>query len=739
MTRKLSRNYSRSVIPFVIALIAFVAPAQTPGGGQRSAQHAIAPARQDNGAPAQAVLPLPLPDAGNSGSASEIRSHKSKHGAGPMDGNPLFLPAVTYSTGGQTAGVAVADLNGDGRPDLIVTNVDNGTVGVLLGNGDGTFQPAVTYGSGGSEPFSVAVADVNGDGHPDLVVANSYSGNVAVLLGNGDGTFQTAVSYNSGGNAPYSVKISDLNGDGHPDLVVSNICCIDGLYGVVAVLLGNGDGTFQTPVTYSSGGGYADSIAISDLTGNGKPDIVVSNQCQDQHCNSFLGLVGVLLGNGDGTFQPAVTYSSGGYQPFSVAAGDVNGDGHPDLLLVNSGSNTVGVLLNNGDGTFQPVVTYGTGGVDSWSTQSVTAADVNGDGHADLLVANCYSNDVGVLLGNGDGTFQPAVFYGSGGWDAWSVAVADVNGDGWPDLMVTNALWETVGVLLNDAGPKGPTETTLRSSLNPSVFGQLVTFTAQVSSSAGKPTGTVIFYDGSNQIGSATLANGSASFSTSALAAGSHSIAAAYQGSADFNPSQSTPLNQVVNTATTATSLASSLNPALVNELVTYTATVAGQYGGAVTGTVVFRDGGSTVATVTMVGNQAAYSTKYKVAGVQAMTATYSGDTDNTGSVSATLVEQINKGISTRTVLTTSGSPSQINQPVTFTATVRPRKEAIPDGELVTFYDGKTVIGTGATASGVATFTTSSLKAKTHTIKATYPGDDTFEPSSGSVKQVVDK
>ncbi len=618
-------------------------------------------------------------------------------------------------------------------------------MGVLLGNGDGTFQPAVTYGSGGGAPFSVAVADVSGDGHPDLVVANSGADNVAVLLGNGDGTFQTAVSYSSGGYSPYSVKISDLNGDGHPDLVVSNICCIDGLYGVVAVLLGNGDGTFQTPVTYSSGGGYASSVAISDLTGNGKPDIVVSNVCGDEYCSGFLGLVGVLLGNGDGTFQPAVTYSSGGYEPYSVAAGDVNGDGHPDLLLLNSGSNTVGVLLNNGDGTFQPVVTYGTGGVDSWSTQSVTAADVNGDGHADLLVANCYSNDVGVLLGNGDGTFQPAVTYGSGGWDAWSVAVADVNGDGWPDLMVTNQFsgTETVGVLLNDAGPHSPTDTTLRSSLNPSVFGQLVTFTAQVSSSTGKPTATVIFYDGSNQIGSATLANGSASFSTSSLVAGSHSIVAAYQGSADFNPSQSTPLKQVVNTATTATSLASSLNPAVVHELVTYTATVASQYGGAATGTVVFKDGGSTVATVTIAGNKAAYATRYKAGGLHTITATYSGDTNNTGSVSSTLMEYVGTFPSpSTTVLATSGSPSQVGQDVTFTATVAPKNPhygTIPDGELVTFYDGTTEIGTGTTASGVATFTTSSLTAKTHTIKATYAGDDTFEPSTGSVKQVVDK
>lgn len=152
-----------------------------------------------------------------------------------------------------------------------------------------------------------------------------------------------------------------------------------------------------------------------------------------------------------------------------------------------------------------------------------------------------------------------------------------------------------------------------------------------------------------------------------------------------------------------------------------------------------FQDGGSTVATVTVVSNQAAYSTKYSSPGTHPITATYSGDTNNTGSVSATLVEQINNGFASKTALTTSGSPTFAGQPVTFTATVTSTQGTIPNGELVTFYDGTNAIGTGATASGVATFTTSSLTAKMHFIKATYAGDATFEPSAGAVKQVVDK
>jgi hypothetical protein len=154
-------------------------------------------------------------------------------------------------------------------------------------------------------------------------------------------------------------------------------------------------------------------------------------------------------------------------------------------------------------------------------------------------------------------------------------------------------------------------------------------------------------------------------------------------------------------------------------------------------GTVAFQDGGSTIATVTVAGNQAAYSTKYKVPGAHPITATYSGDLHNTGSASATLTENI-QGTS-KTVVTTSGSPSHVGRPVTFTATVTSKFGNIPDGEPVTFYDGTTAIGTGATASSMAMFTTSSLTAKTHTIKATYAGDGAFLPSTGAVTQIVNK
>ena len=282
------------------------------------------------------------------------------------------------------------------------------------------------------------------------------------------------------------------------------------------------------------------------------------------------------------------------------------------------------------------------------------------------------------------------------------------------------------------------TTTSLVSSTNPSVFGQSVTFTAQVSSTRFTPTGTVLFFDGSTALGSGTLASGSASISIASLTARTHLITAAYQGSADFGASTSPTLNQVVITAATTTSLAPSVNPVDSHKPVTYLATIASQYGGAATGTVTFQDGGTTVAKVSVTKNQAAYTTTYKSGGAHAITATYSGDANNVGSISAPLTEYV-AIYASRTVLTTSGSPSQFGQPVTFTATVTSEHGAIPDGDLVTFYDGKTTLGSVALASGTAEYTTSTLLAGKHTVKAVYDGDAIYEISSATVMQIVDK
>jgi len=394
-----------------------------------------------------------------------------------------FAAAVTYGTAGdQAVSVAIADVNRDGKPDLVVSNFcgtvnnakDNncgsGGIGLLLGNGNGTFQPASDILSDGYLADSVAVADLNGDGNPDIVVANFYScltcgtGSIGVFFGKGDGTFEPEVLYSSGGAAAYSVVIADVNGDRKPDLVVSNA-------GILGVLLNNGDGTFQPAMTYDSGGDGAYAVTVADVNGDGISDILVANGCASP-CVGGIGSVGVLFGNGNGTFQAPVTYASNGQNSYSIAVADLNGDGNPDIILANWCSaescsyGSVSVLLNNGDGTFQTATTFTSGG---YRAVSVTVADVNGDGKPDLLVANLCANMncsplggvVGVLLGNGDGTFQPPAIYESGGTGAWSVALADVNGDGKPDISVANNQTPgSVGVLINTS----PTAMTFRPS-----------------------------------------------------------------------------------------------------------------------------------------------------------------------------------------------------------------------------------------------------------------------------------
>ncbi|MGD0679229.1 MAG: FG-GAP-like repeat-containing protein [Polyangiaceae bacterium] len=337
------------------------------------------------------------------------------------------------AVGDAPTSMAIGDLNGDGHKDITVANFGGlydtlpypaGTLSVLLGNGDGSFLPQVTYPAPvGTE--SVSIADLNRDGKldvavlgvgPDPVGAMISPGSVGVLLGNGDGTLAAGASTATSID-PDTLAIADLNGDGAPDLVVAN----DALP-MLSILLGNGDGTFQAAQSFGMMS-PAPFATVGDVNADGKPDIVVVSAD-----------VEVLLGNGDGTFgspspAPAFVDPSGlAWQPSTAAMADLNMDGHVDLAVADSVPQNGLVFLGNGDGTFRSPRPFTTGQIE----EDILVADMNGDGWPDMVVGDGSAPGVSVLLGNGDGTFQAATFFALAGGS--SLAVGDLNGDGLPDV-----------------------------------------------------------------------------------------------------------------------------------------------------------------------------------------------------------------------------------------------------------------------------------------------------------------
>ncbi len=356
--------------------------------------------------------------------------------------------------------MAVGDFNGDGKMDLAIANQGSNDVTVLLGNGRGGFTAAPGSPlNAGDAPVSVAVGDFNGDRKTDLAVVNQGSDNVTVLLGDGKGGFTVGDAVPTGSREPTQIAVADFNADGKADLTISHFTGRD-----VSVLLGNGKGGF----TPAPGGPlvapdwWFTSLAVGDLDGDGKPDIVatvVADFVQDmmQRRAPRRDGVAVLLGDGKGGFASDPNKSFTVQKlPRSVAVGDFNGDGKLDLVTANENSDNATVLLGDGTGRFTAApgnpFKAGKGPV------SVAVGDFDGDGKLDLAIANRGDNSVTVLLGDGKGGFAEAP--GSPfpvGTEPWSVVVGDFNGDGKPDLAIANQGSNNVTVLLNNRpGPAAP-------------------------------------------------------------------------------------------------------------------------------------------------------------------------------------------------------------------------------------------------------------------------------------------
>jgi hypothetical protein len=409
-------------------------------------------------------------------------------------GDGTFQPPVLFATNANPRGITMGDFNGDGRLDLATTSSRTDDVMILLGLGDGTFQTGLTFKvdrGGVNRQFDVRTGDFNSDGRLDLAVANSEGGTISVLLGRGDGTFDDQVLYEVGRSQ--ELVVGDFNGDGRLDLVAGGFVDPE-----IAVLLGRGDGTFQEPARFAVAT-KPKWLTAADFNGDGRLDLATANG--EVHFTPGIvrgGVVSVLLGRGDGTFQEDVPVASGN-SPLSPVAGDFNGDGRQDLAFTNFDTGQVSVLSGRGDGTFDAPVRFEVGGfpfgpfpgdfngdgrddlafkirgiADELSTATVVllreqdgmfegplrsafstsltstslaTGDLNNDGRLDVVTSLLKSDKAGIFLGRGDGTFQDAPPSATGTAPVF-VQTGDFNGDGRLDLATANFLSGDVTVAL---------------------------------------------------------------------------------------------------------------------------------------------------------------------------------------------------------------------------------------------------------------------------------------------------
>ena len=644
-----------------------------------------------------------------------------------------------------------ADFNGDGIPDRFVTNMQisvgiagpcannyqdwTETASVGFGVGNGTFSGSGNTFSITCQPVNGAVVDVNNDGSPDIILGSATSGTFAPFLSvysnDGKGNFTATSGGASLPGDPTQIAVADFNQDGNADLAIetSNPTTIN-------IALGDGTGNFTLTNPFPSFAADSINFVIGDMNNDGIPDIVTTDSTKQT--------LTVYYGIGNGTFYNTTTYTNkslaiGSYAP---TVGDFNKDGNLDIALVNNTSNAINILWGDGTGGFTSLTSVPS----PLGPGNILAADVNADGAMDIISSN--GETTVAFIGNGKGTFQaqPAGVSSVGTSPSPLVAL-DLNGDGLLDIpgylgssQSSTAIASSValppssgtyGAQVNYPGDSNylassslgnvflyavmtTPKITLTGPSSPAAVDYPLTFTATITGVGATPTGTVNFYNGSTLLGTGTLSNGVASYTTTFITVTTYTITAAYQGDTNYNAVTSAPFSiTTAVAASTTVKLTSSLSSAAYGTPVTLTATVSGS-NGTPTGTVNFLNGTTTLGTVTLNNTGAAALTLSGSSslpqGADVISAQYSGSTQYAAASATPITVTVGAPLpatATTLAVTAAGSPVTsvaTNTAVTLTATVTAAGSPVSPGQ-VNFCDATATYCTGIHLLATATLT----------------------------------